>query len=142
MVILDTIAASVPGLKKLTPSHTYPALRRDTQKVVITSEHSLDKPKVTSIKIRYLGSVRATTGERELHWERPEATLRQLLRDLAVHYGPRFRYWVLDRGNKPAQHIILRINGLNAWYLDGADTRLHSGDTITVSSQMPLRPTL
>ena len=142
MVILDTIAASVPGLKKLTTSRTYPALRTDPQKVVIASEHGLDEPKVTSIKIRYLGSVRATTGERELCWERPEATLRQLLRDLAVHYGPRFRYWVLDRGNKPAQHIIVRINGLNAWYLDGADTSLHSGDTITVSSQMPMRPAL
>jgi hypothetical protein len=100
MATLDTIAASVPGLKKMPPSLTYPALRRDVQKVTVTSEQGLDEPKATSIKIRYLGGVRATTGERELNWERPEATLRQLLRDLAVHYGPRFRYWVLDRGNK------------------------------------------
>ncbi|GAB4540765.1 MAG: hypothetical protein Kow0063_30920 [Anaerolineae bacterium] len=141
MTILHAIAASIPGLKKSTPPFAYPTLRRDVQKAIIVSEQSLDETQAASIKIRYLGSVRATTGERELHWHRSEVTLRELLRDLAIRYGPRFRYWVLDRGNQPAQHIIVRVNGRNAWYLDGADTRLHSGDTITVSSQMPLRPT-
>jgi len=89
--------------------------------------------------IRYLGSVRTTTGERELHWEKPAATLRELLRDLALRYGPRFRYWILTRGNAPDQHIVVRINGRDARYLDGADTPLHSGDTISVASTIRLR---
>ena len=55
--------------------------------------------------IRYLGSVRAIAGERELHWEKPAATLRELLRDLALHYGPRFKYWILAQGNVADQHI-------------------------------------
>ncbi len=94
------------------------------------------------VRIRYLGSVRATTGERELRSEQPEATLGELLRDLAIHYGPRFRYWVLECVNKPGERIIVRINGCNAQYLDGADTPLHAGDTITVASQMRRRPML
>jgi molybdopterin synthase sulfur carrier subunit len=89
--------------------------------------------------VRYLGSVSATTGERQLSWEKPATTLRDLLRDLAIHYGPRFKYWVLDRGNVPDEHIIVRINGRDARYLDGADTPLRSGDTISVASTMRLR---
>jgi molybdopterin synthase sulfur carrier subunit len=90
--------------------------------------------------VRYLGSVRSTTGERQLCWEKPATTLRELLRDLAIHYGPRFKYWVLDRGNVPDEHIIVRINGRDARYLDGANTPLQSGDTISVASTMRLRP--
>ena len=92
------------------------------------------------MEVRYLGSVRKTTGEREVNWEKPAATLRELLRDLAIHYGPRFKYWVLDRGNVPDKHIIVRINGRDARYLDNGNTPLHPGDTITVASTMRLRP--
>ena len=92
--------------------------------------------------IRYLGSVRTTTGERELRWQKPAATLREFLRDLAIHYGPRFKYWILDRGNVPDKHIIVRINGRDARYMESADTPLQSGDTITVASTMRLRPAI
>jgi molybdopterin converting factor small subunit len=90
--------------------------------------------------IRYLGSVSATTGERELSWEKPSSTLRQLLRDLAIYYGPRFKYWVLDRGNVPDEHIVVRINGRDARYLEGADTPLGSGDTVSLASTVRLQP--
>ncbi len=56
-----------------------------------------------------------------------------------MHYGPRFRYRILGRGNVSDQHIIVRINGRDARYLDGADTPLHSGDTISVASTIHLR---
>jgi molybdopterin synthase sulfur carrier subunit len=92
------------------------------------------------MKVRYLGSVRTTTGERQLQWEKPATTLRELLRDLAIHYGPRFRYWILNRGNVPDEHIVVRVNGRDARYLDGADTPLGSGDTITLASMMRIRP--
>ena len=90
--------------------------------------------------VRYLGSVSATTGERELSWEKPATTLRELLRDLAIHYGPRFKYWVLDRGNVPDEHIVVRINGHNARYLDNADTPLNPDDTISLASMMRIQP--
>ena len=90
--------------------------------------------------VRYLGTVRTTTGERQLQWEKPAPTLRELLRDLAIHYGPRFKYWILDRGNVPDEHIVVRINGRDARYLDGADTPLDSGDTISVASRMRIQP--
>ncbi len=90
--------------------------------------------------VRYLGSVSKTTGERQLSWEKPAPTLRELLRDLAIHYGPRFKYWVLDRGNVPDEHIIVRINGRDARYLKDADTPLHANDTISVASTMRLQP--
>ena len=90
--------------------------------------------------VRYLGSVRSTTGEREVCWEKPATTLRELLRDLAIHYGPRFKYWILGRGNVPDEHIVVRINGRDVRYLDSADTPLHLDDTITVASTMRLRP--
>ena len=92
------------------------------------------------MKVRYLGSVRTTTGERQREWEKSATTLRELLRDLALHYGPRFKYWVLDRGNVPDEHIVVRINGRDARYLAGADTPLQSGDTISVASTMRIQP--
>ena len=92
------------------------------------------------MNVRYLGSVRATTGERQIQWEKPATTLRELLRDLAIHYGPRFKYWILDRGNVPDEHIVVRINGRDARYLDGADTPLGSGDTISLASKMRIKP--
>ena len=92
------------------------------------------------MKVRYLGSVRTTTGERQVDWEKSATTLRDLLRDLAIHYGPRFKYWVLDRGNVPDEHIIVRINGRDARYLDGADTPLGAGDTISLASKMRIQP--
>ena len=92
------------------------------------------------MKVRYLGSVRATTGEREVSWEKPAGTLRQLLRDLAIHYGPRFRYWILDRGNVPDEHIVVRVNGRDARYLGNADTPLGPEDTISLASTMRLQP--
>lgn len=94
------------------------------------------------MEVRYLGSVRTTTGERQIQWEKPAATLRELLRDLAIHYGPRFKYWILDRGNVPDEHIVVRINGRDARYLDGANTPLHPGDTISVASNIRLQPAL
>jgi len=57
------------------------------------------------MEVRYLGSVRTTTGERQIQWEKPATTLRELLRDL-----------------------------------DGADTPLHPGDTISVASKIRLQP--
>jgi molybdopterin converting factor small subunit len=92
------------------------------------------------MKVRYLGSVRTTTGELQREWEKSATTLRELLRDLALHYGPRFKYWVLDRGNVPDEHIVVRINGRDARYLDGADTPLQSGDTVTLASMMRIQP--
>ena len=92
------------------------------------------------MKVRYLGSVRTTTGERQVDWEKSATTLRELLRDLAIHYGPRFKYWVLDQGNVPDEHIIVRINGRDARYLDGADTPLGAGDTISLASKMRIQP--
>ena len=90
--------------------------------------------------VRYLGSVSATTGERQLCWEKPVTTLRELLRDLAIHYGPRFKYWILDRGNVPDKHIVVRINGRDARYLAGADTPLGAGDTISLASKTRIQP--
>jgi molybdopterin synthase sulfur carrier subunit len=92
------------------------------------------------MKVRYLGSVRKTTGERQIQWEKPATTLRELLRDLAIHYGPRFKYWVLDRGNVPDEHIVVRINGRDARYLDGVDTPLRPEDTISLAATMRLQP--
>jgi molybdopterin converting factor small subunit len=92
--------------------------------------------------VRYLGSVSTTTGERQLHWDKPAVTLRELLRDLAIHYGPRFKYWVLDRGNVPDEHMVVRINGRDARYLDGADTPLSTADTVTLASMMRIQPAI
>jgi molybdopterin converting factor small subunit len=92
------------------------------------------------MNVRYIGSVRTTTGERQVQWEKPASTLRELLRGVAIHYGPRFKDFVLNRGNVPDEHIIVRVNGRDARYLDGADTPLGSGDTITLASMMRIRP--
>jgi molybdopterin converting factor small subunit len=140
MATLHVVAEPVSGLRKLIGTLTHSGLSHASQEARVTPGRDSQVPTASFVDIRYLGSVRHTTGERALHWEKPEATLHELLRDLAIHYGPRFRYWVLDRGNRLGEHIIVRINGRDARYLDDVDTILHTGDTLTMASTKRFRP--
>jgi hypothetical protein len=63
-----------------------------------------------------------------------------LPRDLAVHYGPCFKYWTLDRGNVPDEHIVVGINERDSSYPVGTDTLLQSGDAIILDSMMHIQP--
>jgi len=136
------VADWLASLKQWRGAPAQPGLSRDVTATRAAPGRAGEEARAVFVDIRYLGSVRRTTGERALRWEKPEATLRELLRDLAAHYGPRFRYWVLERGNRPGAHIVVRINGRDARYLDDVDTRLHTGDRISVASTLPLRPRL
>lgn len=83
------------------------------------------------MQIRYFATIRTITGENALRWDQPEATLGELLRDLCVRYGDRFRSWVLD-GNDLGQAIIILVNGCDARHLGGINTPLQPEDTIAI----------
>lgn len=83
------------------------------------------------MQIRYFATIRTITRENTLQWDKPEATLGELLRVLCSRYGDRFRQWVLD-GNGLGQAIIVLVNGCDARHLGGLNTPLSPDDVIAI----------
>lgn len=81
------------------------------------------------MKIRYFATVRDLTGEVEVQWDRPSATLQELLLGLSVRYGDEFQRLVLNEG-KLGQGVVVLINGRDARRMGGVDAQLSPQDTI------------
>lgn len=89
------------------------------------------------MSIHYLAGIREITNECELLWDKPEASVNDLLHDLADKYGECFKNWVLD-GKKLHESVVVFINGREISYLNGLNTLLHPTDTITFASKVSL----
>ncbi len=83
------------------------------------------------MEIRFFASIRNVTGEKEIAWDEPTATLGDLLRSLSSRYGPEFRRWVLD-GDALGNSVMIVINGQDARHHGGAETRLTAHDVVSI----------
>ncbi|MEW5958609.1 MAG: ubiquitin-like small modifier protein 1 [Chloroflexota bacterium] len=83
------------------------------------------------MQIRYFATIRTITGENALYWDKPEATLGELLHDLHPRYGRNFQNWVLD-GDALGPAIIILVNGYDVRHLNGIDTKLQADDIISI----------
>lgn len=81
------------------------------------------------MKIRYFATVRDLTGEIEIQWDKPTATLRELLLGLSERYGSKFHQRVWKEGDL-GQGIIVLINGRDARQLGGTEATLSPEDTV------------
>lgn len=81
--------------------------------------------------LSYFASLRDATHRTSEAWTRPAATLGDLLRDLAVAYGPRFGAWVLPDGVHLGTAVIL-VDGQDARGLAGTETPLKPDSEIVI----------
>jgi sulfur-carrier protein len=85
------------------------------------------------MKIRSYAYFREMLGGQEITWNRPAATLGDLLSDLSRQHGMPFRRWVYEdngRSDKLSHLVIIMVNGRDVRDGLGIDTPLKPEDTI------------
>ena len=84
--------------------------------------------------IRYFSDIRELTGEDERRWNRPAATLGELLSDLSEVYGPCFAQSVFDGngGMQLSESVIVLINGHDVRHRGAGNAPLCQDDTVAI----------
>jgi MoaD family protein len=83
------------------------------------------------VVIRFFSSLRSITGEKQLEWGAPPATLGDLLRLLSERYGPEFRRWVLQ-GEELGGSVLVVVNGQDVRHGAGLATPLRHTDVVSL----------
>jgi len=83
------------------------------------------------MKLLCFAYFRDILGKNEVQWDRPAATMGELLADLSQRYGPAFRKWVYE-GDQLSHMVILLVNGRDVRDLQGLDTPLRPEDTVAL----------
>ncbi len=83
------------------------------------------------MQILFFATIRSCTGAREIRWDEPAATLRELLQALSARYGPSFRRWVL-KGDDLGDAVIVVINGHDSRHQGGIHAPLCPDDTVAI----------
>ena len=85
------------------------------------------------MEIKYFAYIRDYTGEKQTSWNTPAADLAELLKQLSLRYGNRFRDAVFDQPQTDLNPlIIIIINGRHVKHLNGIHTKLAMNDTISI----------
>ena len=71
------------------------------------------------------------TGEREIHWYKPDAKLGELFNDLDAFYSNRFHELTEDFG-KSESNLEVLINGRDAEKIGGLNAKIKMGDDIYI----------
>lgn len=82
------------------------------------------------MKVEYFATLRGVAGRKGENWDRPAATVGQLLRDLIARYGSEFERWLLKNGDLGL--AIILVNGRDVRDLQRLDTPLAPNDTVTL----------
>jgi sulfur-carrier protein len=82
--------------------------------------------------IRYFAMLRDATHRSEQVWNKPVATLQELMHALCASYGPEFRRWIVDENGGFGGLSIVLVNGVDCRELKGMDTPLNPNDTIAI----------
>jgi MoaD family protein len=82
------------------------------------------------ITLRLFASLRDAVGQKEVKIDRAEATLQQVLEDLAASHDPRVRDIVFDQNGEIWQSVMLLVNGQPIERDPAAP--LKSGDTLSI----------
>ena len=82
------------------------------------------------MKVTYFATLRDVAGKNEEDWERPAATVGELLRDLVARYGREFARWVFEDGQLSL--AIILVNGHDVRGLQRLDTPLRPTDAVTI----------
>ncbi len=83
------------------------------------------------MQIQYFAMLRQVTGKSQEQWDKPAATLGELMRDLTGKYGPGIGKWLMNDG-KLSEIAIIMVNGQDVRHLQGLDTPLQPTDAIAI----------
>ncbi len=75
--------------------------------------------------------LRQVTGKSQEQWDKPAATLGELMRDLSAKYGSGIGKWLMVDG-KMSEIAIIMVNGQDVRHLQGLDTPLKPSDAIAI----------
>ena len=85
------------------------------------------------MQIKYFAYIRDYTGEKQTNWDNPATDLADLLKQLSLKFGNKFRDAVFDETQtKLNSLIIILVNGRHVQHLDGIHTKLSWDDTISI----------
>ncbi len=82
--------------------------------------------------IRYFAMLRDVTCQREQTWNKPAATVNDLLCALCERYGPEFRRWIVDEQGNFGGFSVVLVNGRDCREIQGLDTPLKPDDVIAI----------
>ena len=84
-----------------------------------------------TVQVRYFASFREAIGEKET--EESAENIRDLLHSLAEKYEPlKDELFEDEDGEKLKNHVNLLVNGNQIRTLEGLDTELEDGDTVSI----------
>ncbi len=86
---------------------------------------------MTKVTVRLFTSLREVAGTKETAVE--GESVRQVLDELVRTYGEKFRNAIFDaETGKIRRYYSVLVNGRNVYLIDGLDTRLQDGDTVSI----------
>jgi molybdopterin converting factor small subunit len=81
-----------------------------------------------SVRVRFMGDLRAVVGKRETIAEMPQgSTVKDLLASLCSRFGEVFSSRVLNPRGSVEHHVLVFLNGRNIKDLEGLGTSLGNG---------------
>lgn len=85
------------------------------------------------VEVNFLSDVRKMTDEGTTVISLPEkSSIRDLIAVLVERYGVGFNDFLLSRENCLQQYVVVLVNGRGIGILNGLDTLLHDGDSISM----------
>ena len=85
------------------------------------------------VEVNFLSYFRRFTNEGKIVVSVPEKSfVRDLIALLVRRYGVGFRDFLLDHEHRLQQYVVILVNGRGIGILEGLDTLLHNGDSISM----------
>ena len=85
------------------------------------------------VEVNFLSDVRKMTDEGKTVISLPEkSSIRDLIAALVERYGVGFYDFLLSRENRLQQYVVILVNGRGISILNGLDTMIHDGDSISM----------
>ena len=87
------------------------------------------EPNTVTVKVKFMGDLRAIVGRRETTTNLPQgSTVKDLLTSLSNNYGEVFRSRVLNPMGNLEHYVLVFLNGKNIKELESVETILGEGE--------------
>ncbi len=84
------------------------------------------------MKIRFFGTYRRITGQKEIDWNTNAQTLKELIDELSREYGEKLKEKIMADPDKLRNDVIILINGKNEAFMKKIDTPIKEEDQISI----------